>query len=507
MNIATIWGSVLLLGVGLATWGRAEEIARWNSAGSVPLAGDFAPASLNANATVSNLVAGAALLRTGSSPAANTFAAAGYSAASSNAAMTAGHYWQTVIRANSGYAVSYDQIDYSFRRANSGPPNAQWAYSTNGTTFTWVVPAGSNTTSYSGKQLSLTGVAALQYVTDRIWFRMYAWGGGTANTSWGSFGQNADVLKFSGTVVSLTGEPVVTFNPASGVSVHVSNTLNVAVSALPLGSGVQKWSVAPPPAGTTSLVGGTFQFTPAAADEDVAFALSVVATNSYGVTTGTLAIAVTEYLPPGTLEITFENAGEVKTGYDPETVTLSGQPWLLDQVRIGDAVTDLKVGARAARFGSFYPAYMTSSNKLLAAGLGTISFLYAQYPGGDAGAELVVEVATNSTTGDWMEVGRVNANGVGTLTEYEVNVGISQSMHVRIRTEYVEGVGQVNVDNVVIAPYAAPSYTAYELYLRQYNVTPGDSGTAPGEDWDGDGAINTNEFNALTNPYDPLSHP
>ena len=60
---------------------------------------------------------------------------------------------------------------------------------------------------------------------------------------------------------------------------------------------------------------------------------------------------------------------------------------------------------------------------------------------------------------------------------------------------------------IVIVPYAAPSYSAYEQYLRQYNVTPGDSGTAPGEDWDGDGALNTNEFNALTNPYDPLSHP
>ena len=106
-----------------------------------------------------------------------------------------------------------------------------------------------------------------------------------------------------------------------------------------------------------------------------------------------------------------------------------------------------------------------------------------------------------------MEMGRVNANGVTTLTEYEVDVGISQSMHVRIRTEYVEGVGQVNVDNVVIAPYAAASCSAYEQYLRQYNVTPGDSGTAPGEDCDGYGSSNTNEFNALTNPYDAASHP
>lgn len=508
MNKATIWGSILLLGIGSAARGQMEEIARWNSAGSVPLAGTFAPMSQNSNVVVSNLVAGTALLRTGSSPAANTFAAAGYSAASSNAAMSAGHYWQTMIQANPGYALSYDQIAYSFRRASSGPPLAQWAYSTNGTTFVWLQPAGSNSTSYNSKQLSLTEVAALQYATNKIWFRMYAWLGGTANTSWGVFGQNADVLTFSGTVISLSGEPVISFNPSTDVQVHVSNTLDVAISVLPLGSGVQQWTVEPTPAGATSLSGGAFHFTPVAADENVLFTLSVVATNAYGTTTNALAIAVTEYLPPGTLEITFDNAGEVKTSYDLGAVTLSGQAWILDQAIIGDSASDLKVGARAARFGKYYQATMTSSNKLLGTGMGTLSFLYAQYGGDDAGAELVVEVA-ETTDGDWLEVGRVDADGVTTLTEYETTIGISQPAYLRIRTEFTEGVGQVNVDNIVITPYAAPSYSAYEQYLLQYNVTPGDAGTAPGEDWDGDHVSNSNEFMALpqTNPYDPASVP
>ena len=151
---------------------------------------------------------------------------------------------------------------------------------------------------------------------------------------------------------------------------------------------------------------------------------------------------------------------------------------------------------------------MTSSNAILPAGLGQISFLYAQYAGGDAGAELVVEVTTNAA-GSWLEVGRVDANGVTELTRYATVVGINQAMYVRIRTAYVSGVGQVNVDNVVITPYAAPIYTAYEQYLLQYNVTPGDAGTAPGEDWDGDHVSNSNEFMALpqTNPYDPASVP
>ena len=412
-------------------------------------------------------------------------------------------YFEVTIAPQAGYGLSISQIDYSERRSSTGIREFQVRVSTNNFSSYVVLATNAVPDTDSERTYSMADLNLLVQEGHTFRLRFYGY---LAEAAGGTWRINDNSLKIVGTAVSMSGPPVVGFNPASDVQVHVSNTLDVAVSVLPTG-GIQSWWVAPTPAGTTNFSGGTFHFTPVAADDGQTYTLSMVATNGYGTSTGTLAIAVTEYLPPGTLEITFENAGEVKTSYDPETVALSGEPWLFDQVRIGDAATDLKVGARAARFGSYYPAYLTSSNKLLAAGLGTISFLYAQYGGGEAGAELVVEVATNLTSGDWMEVGRVNANGVTTLTEYEVDVGISQSMHVRIRTEYVEGVGQVNVDNVVIAPYAAPSYTAYEQYLRQYNVTPGDSGTAPGEDWDGDGSSNTNEFNALTNPYDPLSHP
>ena len=385
---------------------------------------------------------------------------------------------------------------------------AQWAYSLNGSSYTWIDQAFVPPTSYTARNIDLSGIASLQNRAGQVWFRLAGW---TASSSSGpgGFGQAADVLIFSGQVIATDGSPVIGFVPSSGVQVHVSNTLNVAVSILPVGSGVQSWSVLPAPAGATSLSAGTFHFTPTAADDGGAFTLSVVATNGYGTTTGTLGIAVTEYLLPGTLEITFENAGEVKTSYDAAGVTLSGQPWVLDQTRIGDTASDLKFGARAARFGSFFPAYMTSSNALLGAGLGTISFWYAQYGGGAAGAVLVVEVATNALTGNWIEVGRVDANGVTNLTEFQTSAGINQAMYVRIRTDYAEGVGQVNVDNIIIAPYQAPTYSAYEQYLRQYNVTPGDSGTAEGEDWDGDGFTNLQEFNAgpQTNPYDVLSHP
>ena len=494
MKKATIWVLLSLLLGGAATTALGANLGAW----ALTAAPGEGTTEEPGKVTVGNFVAGTGV---------TSFAFGGSGAYGSGwstaASPSTTNYFEVTVAPQAGYGLSISQIDYSERRSGTGIREFQVRISTNNFSSyvvlaTNAVPDNDSERTYSMADLNLL-------VQEGRTFRLRFYGY-LAEGSGGTWRINDNSLKIVGTAISMSGPPVVGFNPGSGVQVHVSNTLDVAVSVLPTG-GIQSWWVAPTPAGTTNFSGGTFHFTPVAADDGQTFTLNMVATNSYGSSTGTLAIAVTEYLLPGTLEITFENAGEVKTSYDPETVTLSGEPWLFDQVRIGDAATDLKVGARAARFGSYYPAYLTSSNKLLAAGLGTISFLYAQYGGSEAGAELVVEVATNLTSGNWMEMGRVNANGVTTLTKYEVNVGISQSMHVRIRTEYVEGVGQVNVDNVVIAPYAAPIYSAYEQYLRQYNVTPGDSGTAPGEDWDGDGAINTNEFNALTNPYDPLSHP
>ena len=493
MKRATIWVLFSLL-VGTVPSALGANLGAW-ALTAAPGEGTTEEPS---KVTVGNFVAGSGVA---------SFAFGGSGAYGSGwpvaASPSTTNYFEVTLAPQAGYGLSISQIDYSERRSSTGIREFQVRISTNNFSSYTVLATNAVPDNDSERTYSMTDLGLLVQEGHTFRLRFYGY---LAEGSGGTWRINDNSLKIVGSAVSMSGPPVVGFNPASDVQVHVSNTLDVAVSVLPTG-GIQSWWVAPTPAGTTNFSGGTFHFTPVAADDGQTYTLNMVATNGYGTTTGTLAIAVTEYLPPGTLDITFENPGEVKTSYDPETVTLSGQPWLFDQVRIGDAATDLKTGARAARFGSYYPAFLTSSNKLLAAGLGTISFRYAQYGGGDAGAELVVEVATNLTAGNWMEVGRVNANGVTTLTEYEVNLGISESMHVRIRTEYVDGIGQVNVDDIVIVPYAAPSYSAYEQYLRQYNVTPGDSGTAPGEDWDGDGALNTNEFNALTNPYDPLSHP
>ena len=495
MKRAFNWGLVFMMAWSLSSTGLAANLGAWaltadgvgttDESGKVTV-GDFVPGS------------GVVSFMFGSSGAYGS----GWTSAS---APDTTDYFEVTIAPMAGYGLSISQIDYSERRSSTGIREFQVRISTNNFASYVVLATNAVPDNDSERTYSISDLNLLIQEGHTFRLRFYGY---LAEASGGTWRINDNTLKIIGTALSLSGPPTVGFVPGSDVQVRVSNTLQVAVSVLPTGA-IQQWWVAPTPAGSTNFSGGTFSFTPAAADDGGNFVLNMVATNAYGISTGTLDVAVAAYLPPGSMEITFENAGEVKTSYDPAPVTLSGQVWVMDQARIGDTTSDLKAGSRAARFGSLYPAYMTSSNKLLPAGIGTISFLYAKYATSENGAELVVEVASELDGNNWLEVGRVDANGVTSLTPFEASVAVSEPAYVRIRNEYIEGIGQVNVDNVVITPYAAPSYSAYEQYLLQYNVTPGDAGTAPGEDWDGDNVSNSNEFMALpqTNPYDPASKP
>ncbi len=493
MKKAAIWILISLLGWGLAAVATGAELGAWaltaDGTGTTEESDRVTVGSFNGGSGISAITYGT------SGGYANQW--------TTGASVDANDYFEVSVAPKTGYGLVITEIGYSERRSGTGIRKFQVRISTNNfATYvvlaTNEVPDNDSERSYSIPDL---GISVAEGQTFKLRFYGYLAEAGTGN-----WRINDGTLKILGTAMSLTGPPTIGFVPASGVQVHVSNTLDVAVSVLPVGT-IADWWLDPVPAGSNSLAGGTFHFTPVAADDGGAHTLYVVASNNYGVSTGTLSIAVTEYLPPGTLEITFENDGEIKSSYDPGSVTLSGQVWIMDQARIGDSALDVKVGARAACFGSFYPAHMTSSNKLMPTGIGTISFLYAQYAGDEKAEPLLVEVATSTDPGDWLSVGRVDPNGVAELTKFETSVNINQPMYVRIRTDWVPDMGRANVDNIIITPYAAPSYSAYEQYLLQYNVTPGDAGTAEGDDWDGDGASNTNEFDADSNPYDPASVP
>ncbi|MDR0993876.1 MAG: hypothetical protein LBN38_04840 [Verrucomicrobiota bacterium] len=498
------WFGLACLVLG-ATMAQGDVLALWNTTQAEPLAGTYAPKEQHEFLSVGPLVVSPTLLRSGSGPAGNTFAAAGYSGSSAAEAQSLRHYWETTIEPGAACQVSFGSVRYRMRAPKSGPKISQWAYSTDGTTFIWLVPTNGVTDGYANeKTVDLSAIAALQNRSGKVWFRLYAWGGGTANSSWGVIGRE-DAVVFEGTAVSLNGPPAILF-PMDEADVNVSNELTVAIRFLPDTSTLAEWELSPSASGSYRMSGNTFHFTPNAADEGKDFLLTAVASNPYGRGTNTLPITVLGYLPPGTYEMTFEDAE--KNVYPDGEVSLNGRRWRMDQAMIGDSDDDRKMQTKAARFGYLYQATLTSQEKLLASGIQRISFLHAKYATDETGAALVVEIANDLALGDWMEVGTVMADS-DELVEFETSVQINTPMYVRIRTRYEPGVGRVNVDNIRITPYQIPIHTPYEQFLLRFNVTPGDAGTAEGEDYDGDGWTNLQEFNASpqTNPYDRNRHP
>ena len=379
---------------------KAEVIGRWNSSGAVPLAGTYAATEAHAYALVGPLTASSNLLRTGSAPAANTFAAAGYSGVDSNAALAAGHYWETVIQAATNHAVSYDSIVYRFRRTSSGPPWAQWAYSPDGTNWTWVTPPASNSIAYLDKELALDSVPGLQSVAGPVWFRLYAWGGSAVNTAWGAFGQNTDVLTFHGRVEP--GHPQVVFNPSGGQTVGVSNELILAVDVTPPGSGVESWSLVPEAEGIASLTNGLFSFVPADGDEAKNFLLSVVATNEDESATGTVWIAVTSSDVPDTV-LDFESNTDSIVTYVAGTSTVNGISFVHQGMMVRQTLSDQKHGNFSARFRHQDGESAFFRNEApFDWPIAKISFWYGNYATDDA---TTFKVQTSTDGNAWVDVG------------------------------------------------------------------------------------------------------
>ena len=507
-------GCASVLAAGCVLSAQADEFARWNSTGvPVPTAGNFEPVATHPNMAASNLVASANLDLTGSGASSDTFAAGGYSATSSNEAKSLGHYWQTILQPQTGYIASYETIRYRFRRSGSGPRWSQWSYSTNGSTFFWVPTVTSNSDSYTEREIVLPVDPALQSTDRKIWFRMHAWGGTNNSMAWGAYGRAQDVLIFSGTLVA-TGPvpPTVVFDPPGAQSVSVSNTIDMTISIATPDSGISGWLLSPTNhAGPAGMVATNFTFTPYEADTSNTYVLSVVATNAYGTSTGTTSITVSGYVsppPPGSYICTFEDGS--KGEYASGNVTLSNKLWNLTDVLIGTISSDLKIGRKAARLQYYTndgPDTMTVQTPVMSNGVGTISMWYGPYGTNGASAPtLAIEISESLSEG-WTEVGSAWAGGVSNLTFYSADVYVGTPVYVRIRGKSGGFKRTANFDNLTITPFFPREVSAYDAYLLQYNVTPGDPGTEPEADLDGDTASNTNEFDAGTNPYDEASFP
>jgi len=146
--------------------------------------------------------------------------------ASRAAAVSAGTYYQVVIKAKNGYYINLDGLTSRIRRSSAGAVNTyRWAYSLNGTNFTDVGPGdvalsmtgGDDTNGEDQYLIDLSGVAALHNVpfTTQITFRCYAWGATANNTNTGfgksyvgATGTDYNALAFYGAVKNVITFPV-----------------------------------------------------------------------------------------------------------------------------------------------------------------------------------------------------------------------------------------------------------------------------------------------------------
>ena len=377
-----------------------------------------------------------------------------------------------------------------------------------------ILPSGSGLKSWTFLPSNYAGVATMSNTT----FRFTPAGTDTGKVVALSVVGSNSVGSTTGTVnVTVTAYvppvPVVSFSPAAPYSIMATYTQKLGIGVSPAGSGIASWTFLPSNyAGTATLVGTNFTFTSAQTDGPATNTLSVVATNSFGATTGTATVVVTAYVappPPGAYICTFEDG--TKTGYASADVSLSNKVWNLTGILIGTDPLDLKIGSKAARL-KYDPTdgeeTMTIQTNVLANGISTISLWYGPYSShGTEAPTLAIEINPVLASSGWIEVGSVNAGAVTALTYYSADVYVSEPIYVRIRAKSGTANRSANFDNITISPYSPPPVSSYDAFLLKYNVTPGDPGTASGDDLDNDTFSNTNEFLSDKNPYDPAIHP
>lgn len=495
-NGTRIWAVAAVMAAAMVA-AQGAELAVWNSTGAQPLAGDFPATRTASSVTVSNLTAGSGLVMTGGNPAGNSYSARGYETTSAAAAMSAGDWWETCLDAGAD-GVALESLKYAFRSTAAGPKSAQWAWSTDRTTWHYLgAPESIDNNWKERTPVDLSGVSE----ASRIWLRMVAWGGSTEATAWGGFGQKAEVLKIYGEVISSEGEPTVSFIPTAPWA-FVEETMTVQVKARPMGAKVTSMTVSPTPKGTVTPdpTAGTWTFTPAKADSNTTFRLTVVATNTYGTTTNGVDVRVKGKVPTGTITIDFE--GVMDGGGTLEMPQTSGTYWELSQaiVRIGDT-TDRKTEKAALVFTNNAVGTMRSQGKVLPKGIGKISYSYGVNSGYLEAGRPVLRTLVSEDGEFWVEADAADTAELGAdgeLAERSFDVGVGVPVYLEFRCDGFSGSAQVNLDDITIQPKAAG--TPYEQQkLLKFNVTPGDPGTKEEEDLDGDGIINKSD----KNPYDP----
>lgn len=173
-----------------------------------------------------------------------------------------------------------------------------------------------------------------------------------------------------------------------------------------------------------------------------------------GVLTLVLAALCFHHLPVVNSQSTFTEGFEAggKTSYAAGTVQLTSGQWYLDDALTGNLSTDRKTGAYSARIrnvGSVQMNFNISS-------AGTVSVQHAVF-GTDGGSSWALYKSTNSGSA-WTQVGAsVNSSSTSLITTtFTVNSAVAVRFKV---VKLTGGVNRLNIDNISITGYAAPTPT------------------------------------------------
>ncbi len=165
---------------------QAADLVKWD------FTGESSPASSTADVINTNLTSSGTLTRgpgATSSSASNSFRTTGFQ--NNGIATTNTDYFQTTLKAATGYTLSLSAIDARFAGTSgfavTPGVNSQFAYSLDGTNFTLIgSPQATIGTPATLTQISLTGITQLQGVPDTttVTIRYYA-SGQTTTGGWG----------------------------------------------------------------------------------------------------------------------------------------------------------------------------------------------------------------------------------------------------------------------------------------------------------------------------------
>ncbi len=485
-----------------------DILARWNSEGATTGQGAYPPSETDSGIVCSNLVVGSGLAA-GGTTATDVYAANGYASTSYATAKSANDYWEFCV-AGSNAAMTLSSLTYSFGGPKSGPKNACWAWSVNRSTWTPLEEQDLTRSDTKYFEDMVVDLSSLPTDVERVWFRLYAWNGGTASSACGSFGKKRDVLILKGSLAALDQPPKVSFDSAVlEAPVKLKSEFYATVSPAS-GAGVAATSFTPAPVGGFTNANGKLTFTPKTNDEGGVFTWVVTATNRYGSTTATAQVQVIETRVAGNVTLTFDRQALAEWN---KTATIteppsSGLEWEVYNAVIQDDAADQRYGGsgRALRFSYSGTSTLTSKAPILynAAtnqGIGKVTWSVGIMGGleeGETGPAVELRVSPdleNWVTADIFEVDDYAADG--SLVKHVTELPLDGPAYLQFR---VRGNGKnVNLDQVTIEPQAAPN--AIDAYLLNYNVTPGDDLTAPTEDYDGDGRVNSQERSQKKNPY------